>query len=84
MSRSSWKGYFINSVFFKQKQKKILIWSKNTTITGNLKGQTVFVYNGKEFKKVFITGAKIGFKFGEFVFTRTYTQKYKAVNKKKK
>ena len=84
MSRSSWKGYFINSVFFKQKQKKILIWSKNTTITGNLKGQTVFVYNGKEFKKVFITGAKIGFKFGEFVFKRTYTQKYKAVNKKKK
>lgn len=83
MSRSSWKGYFINSVFFKQKKKKILIWSKNTTITGNLKGQTVFVYNGKEFKKVFITGAKIGFKFGEFVFTRTYTQKYKAVIKKK-
>jgi ribosomal protein S19 len=41
------------------------------------------VYNGKEFKKVFITGAKIGFKFGEFVFTRTYTQKYKAVIKKK-
>lgn len=83
MSRSSWKGYFINSVFFKQKTKKNLIWSKDTTITGDLKGQTVFVYNGKDFKKVFITGAKIGFKFGQFIFTRTYTQKYKIVNKKK-
>lgn len=84
MSRSSWKGHFINSGFFKQKTKKILIWSKDTTITGDLKGQTVFVYNGKDFKKVFITGAKIGFKFGQFVFTRTYTQKYKIINKKKK
>lgn len=84
MSRSSWKGYFINSGFFKQNPKKILIWSKDTTITGDLKGQTVFVYNGKDFKKVFITGAKVGFKFGQFIFTRTYTQKYKIINKKKK
>ena len=85
MSRSSWKGYYINSAFFKRKlKKKKLIWSKNTTITGDLKGQTVFVYNGKEFKKLFITGAKIGFKFGQFIFTRTYTQKYNLNNKKKK
>jgi ribosomal protein S19 len=85
MSRSSWKGYFINSVLFKLKfKKKILIWSKNTTITGNLKDQIVFVYNGKEFKKLFINGAKIGFKFGHFIFTRTHTQKYKLKEKKNK
>lgn len=84
MSRSIWKGYFINSLFFKYKlKKKILIWLKNTTITGDLKGQIVFVYNGKEFKKLYITGAKIGFKFGQFIFTRKYTQKNQLKIKKK-
>lgn len=84
MSRSIWKGYFINNSFFKQSlKKKKLVWLKNTTITGNLKGHIVFIYNGKEFKKLYITGAKIGFKFGQFIFTRNYTQK-KIIKGKKK
>ena len=37
----------------------------------NLIGKTVLVHNGKEFKKLLITREKIGFKFGEFVFTRS-------------
>lgn len=84
MSRSIWKGYFISSDFFKRKiKKKNLVWLKNSTITGDLKGQIVFVYNGKEFKKLYITGAKIGFKFGQFIFTRKYTQKKQWKEKKK-
>lgn len=83
MSRSIWKGHFINNTIFKQKKtNKILIWSKNITITGNLKNKTVFVYNGKEFKKLFITGAKVGFKFGQFIFTRTAVSKFNVSNKK--
>lgn len=82
MSRSVWKGYFISSLLFKKKVKKKLIWLKNSTITGDLKGQIVFVYNGKEFKKLYITGAKIGFKFGQFIFTRKYLQKKQLKRKK--
>jgi ribosomal protein S19 len=43
------------------------------------------VHNGKEFKKIFITREKIGFKFGEFSFTKKYTKKIKkSINIKKK
>ena len=84
MSRSKWKGYIVSSILFNREfKKKKLIWSKNSTITGELKNQTVFVYNGKEFKKLFITPGKIGFKFGQFIATRTFTQKFNLKNKKK-
>jgi len=49
-----------------------------------LLGQTVFVYNGKEFKNVVITREKLGFKFGEFSFNRKYNVKQKSLKKKKK
>lgn len=78
MSRSKWKGKFISNVFLKKtlkKQKKI--WSRSSTITADFIGQTISVYNGKEFKNIYITRNKIGFKFGQFIFTRKYTQKYK-------
>ncbi len=83
MSRSIWKGSFLLNKFFKLGlKKKKLIWAKNTIITSELKGQTVYVYNGKEFKTLYISNAKIGLKFGQFIFTRKYTQKYKLKNKK--
>ena len=73
MSRSIWKGYFLNLEYYKKHEltKKIFIWSKNTTITGDLINKIVFVYNGKSFRKLFITASMVGFKFGEFIFTRT-------------
>lgn len=77
MSRSKWKGNFINSSLLKKNKKKIFVWSRSSTITANLIGQTVFVHTGKIFKRIYVTRAKIGFKFGQFVFTRKYTQKYK-------
>jgi ribosomal protein S19 len=78
MTRSLWKGNFIDSfLLWNNNKKKAMIWSRRSTITANLIGQTVFVHNGKEFKRLYITRAKVGFKFGQFIFTRKYTQKYK-------
>jgi small subunit ribosomal protein S19 len=86
MSRSVWKGPFMDLSILKlstfQKQK---VWSRSSTIPAFLIGEYVFIYNGKEFKKVFITRDKVGYKFGEFSFTRKNVSKIKlSINKRKK
>jgi small subunit ribosomal protein S19 len=82
MSRSLWKGLFIDPKLLKNKKQKAnsKIWSRSSVIPSSLIGETVFVHNGKEFKRVSITREKIGFKFGEFSFTRRYTLKQKTQN----
>jgi len=83
MSRAIWKGSFLNPSFFKKVTGPI--WSRSSSIPASLLGQTVSVYNGKEFKSIVITREKIGFKFGAFVVTRSFTNKYnnfKTVKKK--
>ncbi len=80
MSRSKWKGNFIDQAVLKVLQntkKQLKIWSRRSVIPAFLIGSTVLVYNGKEFKKVTITREKIGFKFGEFCTTRRYKSKSK-------
>lgn len=79
MSRSLWKGPFVDPNFLKNKQQKtnIKVWSRASVIPSFLIGETVFVHNGKEFKKISITREKIGFKFGEYSFSRRYTLKSK-------
>jgi len=42
------------------------------------------VHNGKEFKNVVVTREKLGYKFGEFSFTRKYKVKQNLTQKKKK
>jgi len=71
MSRSKWKGVFIQSNLLKiDKNKTVKTSSRNSTITNDFLNKKVMVYNGKEFKPVYIVKEKIGFKFGEFTFTR--------------
>ncbi len=80
MRRSKWKGRFIDRSILRLKLKKktkIKIWSRRSVIPAFLKGLTVMVHNGKDFKKVHITKPKIGYKFGEFVPTKKYTKKIK-------
>ncbi len=80
MSRSKWKGNFIDKAVLKAKtenKKQIKLWSRKSVIPAFLIGSTVLIYNGKEFKKVIITREKIGFKFGEFCTTRKYKSKSK-------
>ncbi len=92
MSRSKWKFHYIHNSILRlsnildfdfnnhQKIRKMKkIWSRSSTIPSFLLGATVWVHNGKEFKKVLITEDKIGYKFGEFSTTRK-----RSVYKKKK
>lgn len=88
MARSSWKGYFLNSIFLKKSKKKhSKIWCRKSVIPSFLIGQSVLIHNGNMFKRVLITREKVGFKFGEFAFTRASmnkTKKSKILIKKKK
>ena len=79
MSRSKWKGPYIDSNIFKENKKNRKIWARSSTIPGFLVGENVLVYNGREFKRILITRDKVGFKFGEFSFTRKFVPKLKSV-----
>ena len=76
MSRAKWKGlffsYFIYKkyLFSKKKYKFIKLFSRNSTILMEFLGFHFKVYNGIRFINVFITENKIGYKFGEFSYTR--------------
>lgn len=77
MSRSKWKGFFIESTLLKQSRPFLKIRSRSSAISEAFIGKTVFVYNGKIFKSLKVTREKIGFKFGEFAFTRKMQEKVK-------
>jgi len=82
MSRSNWKNNFMDYSILKLKNnKKILIWSRRSVIPTCFLNKTVFVHNGKSFKKIFINREKIGFKFGEFAPTRFYLKLKKTTKK---
>jgi small subunit ribosomal protein S19 len=79
MSRSLWKGPFVKGLILKQvkaniKSKKnykvIRMFSRNSVIFPSFVGLHFEIYNGLKFMKVEIKESMIGFKFGEFVFTR--------------
>lgn len=76
MSRSAWKGPFSKSCILKQKTS-YKIWSRSSVIPFSLIGSSTLVHDGKQFKKLFINREKVGFKFGEFCFTRKSTKKTK-------
>jgi small subunit ribosomal protein S19 len=86
MSRSKWKGPYLTRFFLKKKlnsaNKQILIYNRNLTIPFFLLGKSVFIHNGKEFIKTFVSRDKIGFKFGEFSYTRKIGIKSKKNSKK--
>jgi len=88
MSRSKWKGPFISSCLTKKNSKVIKqrtkIWSRNSIISSNFIDKLVLIYNGKEFKSIFINREKVGFKFGQFVSTRNKNKfkKKKTIKKK--
>ena len=68
MSRSNWKGPFLNKKICKLDKKllsasylendKQKIWSRKSIITSNLIGSIVFVHNGKEFKNFLLVVIK--------------------------
>ena len=88
MSRSKWKGPYVEKSFFEQFVRKdkrrnleIKTWSRSSTILPYIIGTNVNVYNGKKFLKLKITEAMLGHKLGEFVPTRVRFSYKKMKNK---
>ena len=79
MSRACWKGYFLKKKLLGKIYQKI--WSRSSTIPFYFIGHKVMIHNGKEFKLVYITRQKVGYKFGDFSFTRKHTKKIKILKK---
>ena len=81
MSRSVWKGPFVDAYVLKKaetvrnsdrKNEVIKIWSRRSTILPQFVGLTFGVYNGHKHIPVNISEEMIGQKFGEYSPTRTY------------
>lgn len=71
--RSNWKLPFIHSLFFKKKnvQKKSLIFRiRNSNIPANFVNKRIKVYNGTWFLSQDVMSNMIGFKLGQFSYTR--------------
>ncbi|MEM7169580.1 MAG: 30S ribosomal protein S19 [Pseudomonadota bacterium] len=80
MSRSVWKGPFVDGYLLHKAEKGrasgrndiIKTWSRRSTIMPQFVGLTFGVYNGKKFLPVLVTENMVGHKFGEFAPTRTF------------
>ena len=99
MTRSHWKGKFIdtrifhskafisNDLLLKKHQKKVeyFIWSRNSIIPSFFNKKRIAVYNGKFFKSYIVKNLMLNnFKFGEFCLTKSLGKKIHVVKKKKK
>ena len=82
MTRSVWKGPFVDGYLLKKaeaargaggRSQAIKTWSRRSTILPQFVGLTFGVYNGHKFLPVQVTENMVGHKFGEFSPTRTFT-----------
>jgi small subunit ribosomal protein S19 len=53
-------------------KKVIKTWSRRSTVTPEMIGHTLAVYNGKKFVPVYVTENMVGHKLGEFSPTRQF------------
>jgi len=80
MSRSVWKGPFVDGYLLKKAEASsasarsapIKTWSRRSTILPQFVGLTFQVHNGKSFVPVAVSEEMIGHKLGEFAPTRTF------------
>ena len=80
MTRSVWKGPFVEITLIKKAQKisdsgrkeVIKTWSRRSTILPQFVGLTFGVHNGHKFVPVSVTENMVGHKLGEFSPTRTF------------
>jgi small subunit ribosomal protein S19 len=74
MSRSKWKGPYINPEQLLKvndiKKQHVYMISRNSEIIPKFLGLTFKIHNGKEYIETTVTDSMIGHKFGEFVLTR--------------
>jgi len=80
MSRSVWKGPFVDPSLLKKVEKQkaqtnptpIKTWSRRSTIIPEFIGISFLIYNGKKFIPIKISEEMIGHKLGEFSPTRQF------------
>ena len=80
MTRSIWKGPFVDSHLLKKAKTSsesnrndvIKTWSRRSTILPEFVGLSFSVHNGKRFIPVNVSEDMVGHKFGEFSPTRTF------------
>tara|TARA_B100001123_G_C14584777_1_gene739549 strand:+ start:143 stop:514 length:372 start_codon:yes stop_codon:yes gene_type:complete len=81
MSRSVWKGPFVDPTLIKKvdKQKNqtnktpIKTWSRKCTIIPEFVGHSFLIHNGKKFIPIKISEEMVGHKLGEFSPTRQFS-----------
>ena len=66
--RSKWKGPFIKQKFYIKKDKITIF--RNVEIAPAFVGFLFYVHNGKNFITIKINEKMIGYKFGDFCFTK--------------
>jgi small subunit ribosomal protein S19 len=80
MPRSVKKGPFVDEHLLKKmralsgatSRTVVKTWSRRSTITPEMVGQTVAVHNGKKFIPIYISENMVSHKLGEFAPTRIF------------
>jgi len=81
MSRSIWKGPFVDPSLLKKVEKlkdkpnkvPIKTWSRKSTIIPEFVGHSFLIHNGKKFIPIKISEEMVGHKLGEFSPTRSFS-----------
>ena len=81
MSRSIWKGPFVDPSLLKKVEKNkgnqnsapIKTWSRKSTIIPEFVGVSFLIHNGKKFIPIKISEEMVGHKLGEFSPTRQFS-----------
>jgi len=89
MARSLKKGPFVDDHLLRKidemnaagERKVVKTWSRRSTITPEMVGHTLAVYNGRKFVPVYITENMVGHKLGEFSPTRQFKSHSSRVEK---
>lgn len=81
--RSFWKLPYIHPIFFKN-TKKYLFQIRHSEIPFSLLKKKIFIYNGIWFLSANITERMVGYKLGEFSFSRKCDGNIHKKKKKKK
>lgn len=70
MSRSEYKGPFFKKELFKNDEIIQKVYSKNLILLPEYINKILEIHTGKLFIKLRITEKMVGYKIGEFIYTR--------------
>lgn len=80
-----WRFLFFKKFNFTLKKKHKIFINRTSIIPKNLINEYIIIYKGNIFKKLYVTKYNVGYKLGEFSFTRKpFYYPIKEKNKKSK